>query len=42
MTPPPVDMVRAGSRAVVVFSGDTYLPKLKPLRAGFRHCCVLV
>lgn len=36
------DAVAAGSRAVVVFSGETDLWKLRPLKCGFRHCCALV
>lgn len=41
-SPPVPDAVAVGSRAVVVFSGETDLVKLKALKPGFRHCCALV
>ena len=39
---PRLDAVGPGSRAVVVFSGETDLPYLRLLRPGFRHCCLVV
>ncbi len=36
------NMTTPGSRAVVVFSGQSDLFHLKLLKPGFRHCCVLV
>ena len=42
MTDGRMDAVEAGSRAIVVFSGDTELSLLRFLRPGFRHCYIVV
>lgn len=38
----PLDLTRPGSRAVVVFSGESDLMILRLLKPGFRHCCALI
>ena len=39
---PGLDAIGPGSRAVVVFSGETDLPYLGLLKPGFRHCSLVV